>query len=369
MAILKIKTNKRPDYFLLIITATLVLIGILIVSSVSTVLSLKKYGNTYSFLVHQLIFAILPGIVSLFVFYKIPLSFLKKYSFIFLLVNLVLMLMVFMPMVGTKIGGATRWVSLGPIIFQPSEFLKLTFIIYLSAWLSGRLEKEKNKKSSLIAFLIVIILISILLFYQPDISTLGTIIITAIIMYFAASTPLWHNILIILLGAGGLFFLIKFSSYRSNRFLVFLRPETDPLGIGYQIKQALIAVGSGGIFGLGLGMSRQKFGFLPQTMSDSIFAIFSEEMGFVGSFVLVLLFLIFFWRGFQISSKTKDNFQKFLSLGITFLITIQGFIHIGSMIGILPLTGSPLPFISYGGSHLIIELASVGILLNISKNV
>jgi len=214
-----------------------------------------------------------------------------------------------------------------------------------------------------------VILISLLLYYQPDISTLGTIIFVAALMYFSANTPLWHSIFLILLGGGGLLVLIKLASYRLNRFLVFLKPETDPLGIGYQIKQALIAVGSGGIFGLGLGMSRQKFGVLPQTMSDSIFAIFSEETGFIGSLILVFLFLVVLWRGFTISKKTKDKFSQFLSLGITSWITIQAFINIGSMIGIFPLTGSPLPFISYGGSHLVVEMVGIGILLNISKNI
>ena len=343
------------------------LFGILIISSVSTALSLKRFGNTYSFLVHQLVFGIFPGIISAFLFFKIPLSFLKKWALLFLLINLVLLVMVFMPKIGTSIGGAARWISLGKITFQPSEFLKLTFILYLAAWLASRAEKEK--RTNLVAFLMVIILVSLLLYYQPDISTLGIIIITAALMYFLAKTPLWHSVFIVLAGTGGLLALIKLASYRFNRFLVLLKPETDPLGIGYQIKQALIAVGSGGIFGLGLGMSRQKFGFLPQTMSDSIFAIFSEEMGFVGSFVLIFLFLLFLWRGFEISRKAKDKFSQLLSLGITFWITIQAFIHIGSMIGIFPLTGSPLSFISYGGSHLIAEMAGIGILLNVSKNV
>jgi cell division protein FtsW len=361
-----LKKGNHPDYILLIVVAALVLSGILIISSVSTAISLEKFGNTYSFLVHQLVFGILPGIISFFIFYKIPLSFLKKWALIFLLLNLALLTMVFLPKIGASSGGATRWLSWGQFSFQPSEFLKLTFILYLAAWLAGRVEKEK--RANLIAFLMVLILVSLLLYFQPDISTLGTIIFVATLMYFLANTPLWHSFFIILAGTGGLLVLIKVASYRMNRLLVFLKPETDPLGIGYQIKQALIAAGSGGIFGLGLGMSRQKFGFLPQTMSDSIFAVFSEEMGFIGAFFLIFLFLFFLWRGFEISKKTKNKFAQLLSLGITSWIVLQAFIHIGSMIGILPLTGSPLSFISYGGSHLIAELAGVGILLNISKN-
>jgi len=171
-----------------------------------------------------------------------------------------------------------------------------------------------------------------------------------------------------LIGISSLIALIKVAPYRMARILVFLDPQTDPLGIGYQIKQALIAIGSGGILGLGLGLSQQKFGFLPQPMSDSIFAVFAEESGFLGATLLISLFFLFLFRGIQISKKVNDNFLKLSAVGICCWISLQALINIGSMIGILPLSGTPLPFISYGGSHLIAELTGVGILLNISKN-
>jgi len=220
----------------------------------------------------------------------------------------------------------------------------------------------------LIAFLMVVGLISLLLIYQPDISTLGIIFLVSALMYFLANTPLWHSILIILIGAGGIFSLIKLAPYRANRLLVFLNPETDPMGIGYQIKQILIAVGSGGISGLGLGMSHLRLGFIPQSISDSIFAILAEEAGFIGSCFLILLFLIFLWRGFKIGKLCQNKFSQLAAIGITSWITVQAFMNIGSMIGTLPLTGIPLPFISYGGSALVSELIGVGILLNISKS-
>jgi len=206
-----------------------------------------------------------------------------------------------------------------------------------------------------------------LLIFQPDISTLVIILAVAGLMYFLAATPLWHSLLIMLIGSGGLLALIKLASYRMKRWTVFLNPEADPLGIGYQMKQVLIAVGSGGISGLGLGMSRQKFGFLPKPMSDTIFAIFSEETGFIGSIILILLFLIFLWRGFKISKNSQDRFSKLAAFGISCWIVLQTFVSLGSMVGILPLAGIPLPFISYGGSALISELAGAGLLLNISK--
>lgn len=368
-------STKKPDYILAGITIILLILGILILSSVSASISQKKIGNTYYFLNHQILYGIIPGIILAFLFFKIPLNLIRKWSPILLLINLILLAMVFLPEIGVSFGRAARWVSFGPIFFQPSEFLKLTFILYLASWLPSRINQKTvpptyavmGYSQTLIAFLIVIGLISLLLYFQPDISTLGIIILIGFLMYFLAGTPLWHSILIFLIGLSGFFIFIKTASYRLERWLVFLKPETDPLGIGYQIKQALIALGSGGIFGLGLGMSLQKFGFLPQPMSDTIFAVFSEETGFIGATILILFFLLFLWRGFKISKGAKDRFSQFTALGITSWIIIQAFLNIGSMTGIIPLTGSPLPFISYGGSHLIAELVGVGILLNISK--
>ena len=190
----------------------------------------------------------------------------------------------------------------------------------------------------------------------------------AVLAYFLSDTPIYHTILIILTGIAGLFILIKIAPYRLNRFFVFLKPDIDPMGIGYQVKQALIAIGSGGILGQGFGESLEKLRFLPHPSSDSIFAVFSQETGFIGSLFLIFLFLIFVWRGFKIAKSHKDKFSQLVAIGISFWIIAQAFINIGSMIRILPLTGIPLPFISYGGSSFIAELIAVGILLNISKS-
>jgi len=379
-----VKVSGRPDYILFGVVVILVVLGILILASVSAPLSQEKFGTTYYFLNHQLLFGLLPGLILAFLAFKIRLSFLKKWAPILLLINLALLAIVFLPKIGSGFGGAARWISLGPISFQPSEFLKLTFILYLAAWLSGRREVEKEFSQTpkpqrrvekriyplrpFIAFLIVVGLISLLLIFQPDISTLGVIVLVAVLMYFLAATPLWHSILIILIGAGELFSLIKLAPYRAARLLVFFEPGTDPMGIGYQIKQALIAIGSGGIFGLGLGMVDQRLGFLPQSISDSIFAIMAKETGFIGSVILISLFLIFLWRGVKIGKGIENKFSQLLAIGISSWIVIQAFINVGSMTGLLPLTGIPLPFISYGGSALVTELIGIGILLNISKN-
>ena len=372
-----VKEGRQPDYILIGVSAILIVLGILILASVSASLSQERFGTTYYFLNHQLLFGLIPGVLLAFLVFRINLAFLKKWAPLLLLINIVFLAIVFLPKVGAGAGGAARWLNLGPISFQPSEFLKLTFILYLAAWLTSRTpqkltgagQAKKTFSQTLLAFLIVIGLISLLLVFQPDISTLGIIGLVAALIYFLAGTPLWHSILIFLVGAGGLFSLIKLAPYRAARLLVFLKPEIDPMGISYQIKQALIAVGSGGIFGLGLGlgMFRQRLWLLPQSMSDSIFAIFAEEGGFIGSSILIFLFLIFLWRGFKIAKLRGDKFSQLAALGITSWIVIQGFTNIGSMTGILPLTGIPLPFISYGGSALISELIGVGILLNISR--
>ena len=379
-----VKISSHPDYILVGVVTVLVALGIVILASVSAPYAQERFGDTYYFLKHQIIFALIPGLILGFLAYKINLAFLKKWAPIFLLINLGLLAMVFLPFIGSTAGGAARWINLGPFSFQPSEFLKLTFILYLATWLSkratyqnkfgtGQAEKINPKEFSqtFIAFLVAIGIIAILLISQPDISTLGIIVLMGALIYFLANTPLWHSILIFLIGSGSLFSLIKIAPYRANRLLVFFNPEIDPMGIGYQVKQALISVGSGGILGVGLGMSVQKFafGFLPHSISDSIFAVFSEETGFLGASILILLFLIFFWHGFKIARESQDKFSQLTAIGITCWITIQTFVNIGSMIGVLPLTGVPLPFISYGGSALISKLIGVGILLNISRRV
>ncbi len=376
------RSNARPDLFLLGIVVFIIAFGILILASVSAPYSLEKFGTTFYFLRHQILFGLIPGLILAFFAFRIDLSRLKKWAPRLLLFNLILMIMVFLPVVGSYSGSAARWIYLGPFSFQPSELLKLTFILYLASWLSsrtphqsrfrrdgtGQAEKITGLGQTFFAFIVILILVAVLLYFQSHASTLAIILVISAIMYFSVNLPLWHSILMILIGVGGLFSLIKFAPYRANRFLVFLHPDMDPMGIGYQINQALIAIGSGGLVGLGLSMSTQKWGFLPQTISDSIFAIFSEETGFIGSIFLIFLFLIFLWRGFKIAKDAKDKFSQLLSLGITSWIILQAFVNIGAMTGILPLTGVPLPFISYGGSALAIELVGSGLLLNVSRN-
>ena len=400
-----VQKSSHIDYPLAIAVAVLLVLGISLLASVSAIFSQEKFGETTYYLSHQIICGLLLGIFLGFIAFKIPLSWIRSSALPLVLLNLILMIFVFIPGIGIVSGGAPRWLNLGIASIQPSEFLKLSFILYLSAWLArpraimgtfgagarqakknpriknragftpleNRITKQKNKADkslaifTLIPFIIVIGIVALLLICQSDISTLGVIICVALLMYFSTTTPLWHIILMILIFSGGMLALIEFASYRTKRVLVFLGIKSDPMGMGYQIKQALIAVGSGGIFGLGLGASKQ-IDFIPQTMSDSIFAIYAEETGFIGSLFLIFLFLFFLWRAFKIANNSSDKFSRLLAIGISSWICIQAFVNIGSTVGILPLTGIPLPFIGYGGSHLVVELIAVGILLNISKN-
>ena len=358
MGLLNIK--RKPDSLLLGISAALLFVGILILASVSSSFSLNKFGTTFYFLNHQILYGLIPGLVFGTAAFFTPLKFFRKFSLLLLLANMVLLVMVFFPVIGSAGQSAYRWIYL-PFSFQPSELLKLTLILYIAAWLASK------KKRTLLPFVTIMGIIGLFLYLQPDISTLGVIGVTTIIMYFMAGTPIWHTFLMIGGGFVALLALIQLAPYRVNRLAVFLDSSLDPLGKGYQIKQALIGIGSGGLTGVGLGLSFQKFGILPEPVSDSIFAVFAEEVGFIGAFLLVALFLAFAWRALLIARKTEDMFARLVAVGITAWITTQAFVNIGSMIGILPLTGIPLPFISYGGSALAVELLALGILLNISK--
>jgi len=372
--------KKHPNYYLLFLVIILVVFGILFLSTLSAPASMRSFGNTNYYLMHQL-YLLLAGIILAIVAYKFPLNYFRKLAPYLFFANIVLLMIVFLPAIGVKFWGAKRWINIGIATFQPSEFLKITAILYLSAWISNRLSQQRKKgwifiakkgyhniKSIFIPFIFFLSLISVILYFQPHISALTIIGTTLVIVYFFAGTPLWHTLSIILGGIGGLFLLIKYSPYRLDRWLIFLHPETDPLGKGLQINQSLIAIGSGGLFGKGWGMSIQKFGFLPQAMSDSIFAILGEETGIIGCLFLVSLFLYFLWLGVKIAKSSNNKFTQLTAIGITFWIVIQAFFNIAANLGIAPLAGIPLPFFSYGGSHLVTELVGVGILLNISKN-
>ena len=390
------KIKKYPDRALIIVCAFMIMIGILVLASVSSVLSYESFQNPFFFLWHQIQAGLIPGIILSFLAFKINLTLIRKASFGLFLLNIALLALVLIPGIGVSYGGAARWLDLKLFTFQPSESLKLTFILYFAALMESRFQSAERfsgarkqglfkktprnlssktlfrNSSSLILnlfiFLILFGIIGYFLYSQPDISTLFIISVVGAVIYFTAGSPWWHLVLIMMLGASAFWILIKKVPYGLSRITVFLSQDFDPMGKGYQIKQALIAIGSGGLTGLGLGMSRQKFGFLPEAMSDTIFSVIAEELGFLGGATLVLLFMIFLWRGLEIAKGAPDAFSKLLAIGITSWIIVQAIVNIGSIVKLLPPTGVPLPFISYGGSHLVFELIALGLLLNVSKN-
>ena len=368
--------TKGPDFILLAAVGTAIVLGVMILSSASAMLSQVKYHDSYYLLCHQLLFGILPGLVGGLLVYMIPISLVRKFAPFSLLLAIGLLILVFVPGFGFAAGGAQRWIHLGFATIQPAEILKLSFIVYLASWLASRIDGAakvaKNAKNefqnTLAAFVLVVAMIGGLLLKQPDMSTFGIVALTACAMYFLAGMPLKHIFLIVFAGLAGLAILVFSAPYRLDRLISWMSPESDPMGKGFQSEQAMISVGSGGIFGQGFGASSQKYAFLPELIGDSIFAPYAHELGFAGGVILVGIFMIFAWRGFLIARASRSKFEYLTACGIVFWIVVQAMVNISSTVRIVPLTGIPLPFISYGGTAIIMELVAVGLLLNISRH-
>lgn len=363
------KIKKKPDYTLVITILALIIVGLIVLSSASAVLSYERFGNNYYFFTHQLIYGVLFGMIAFFITSQINYHYWKKLAAVMLVATIFLLIVVFIPGLGLEHGGARRWINVGSFTFQPTELAKLTFLLYLATWLDKRQKGIKDWKYGFVPFVTILGVISFLIILQPDIGTMSVIIVTAISIYFVAGARFSH---LMLLGTGGValfLILIKIAPYRMTRLTVFLNPEIDPQGIGYQINQALLAIGSGGLFGRGLGKSIQKYNYLPEASGDSIFAIIAEELGFIRILLLIGLFMILTIRGFRVAKKSPDFYGKLIATGITSWICFQAFLNMAAISGLMPLTGIPLPFVSYGGSALLFSLASMGILVNISKHV
>lgn len=365
MSLDRFRKNKgKMDFWLLFLVFGLCIFGLLMIYSSSAVVSFEQHGVNNFYFKKQLM-SLLIGLVSMAVASLIDYRFWKKYSVLFLGITILLLMSVFI--LGKETMGAQRWLSIGGISIQPSEIAKLTFIIYLAAWLEKRSENIKDFKYGFLPFLVILGTICFLIIKQPDMGTMSVIVATGITMFFISGASLVHLGIGFVFLVGIFLLLIKSAPYRLQRFLVFLNPADEKLGAGYHINQALLAIGSGGLWGLGFGQSKQKYLYLPEPQTDSIFAIITEELGFLRAILVFVVFILIALRGFKIAKNAPDQFATLLAAGITVWIVIQFFINIGAMIGLMPLTGIPLPFISYGGSSLIILLTAVGILLNISK--
>jgi cell division protein FtsW len=362
------RASSSFDRPLLICVFMLLGIGLVMVASAGVAYGNLRFEDGAFFFKRQL-FGVAVGLVALFVFQRIQYQFWRKVAIPMFFGAIGLLILVLIPGIGTSAYGAARWIQLGPIPpFQPSEVMKLALIVYFSAWFSGKdLLRKTDFFEGVVPFLLMLGIIAFLVMKQPDTGTLGILFIIALAMFFSAGARLSHIALLFGSGLAGLGVLILLAPYRMKRLLVFLNPDHDPSGAGYQIRQALIALGSGGFLGVGLGHSRQKFLYLPEPMTDSIFAVLGEELGFVGCVVVIALFLFFAYRGFRIAQKAPDEFGRLLAVGIVSWIVFQAFINIFAITGLMPLTGVPLPFISYGGTSLAAILGAIGILLNISK--
>lgn len=354
------KEKSKFDLWLLFCVLALTCFGILMVYDASSVSAFRDFGDKYHFLKEQARWGLV-GLVSLGFASRFDYRRFYSLSPLLLLGVIFLLAAVFIPGLGIRTYGASRWLDLRFFSFQPSELVKLVLVIYLAAWFST------PEKGRLWAFLLLSGIILSLIILQPDMGTAIILALIALVLYFLSGAPLWHFALLAPLGIilGGV--LVKIAPYRLQRVLTFLNPMREPLGASYHLRQILIALGLGGFWGQGLGQSRQKYEYLPESMTDSIFAIIGEELGFFGAGILILVLLFIIWRGFKLAFRAPDKFGKLLAAGITSWLGIQTFVNLSAMVSLIPLTGVPLPFISYGGSSLVVALFGVGILLNISQ--
>ena len=363
----KTTSPKSVDTILLSIVVVLVAAGFLIFSSASLGL-LARDGATFgSVAFSQFVFGIIGGGIALFITSNIYYRHWRKYAFYIFLLSLIATAAVFIPGIGMSHGGATRWLDLGITSVQPSEFLKIGFIIYMATWFSGLHKKIDDWRYGLLPFVGTVGIVGAIMLAQPDTDTFVIIAAAGMAMYLAAGAKWQHIGSIIGLGIVGILIIALFRPYVMDRLTTFLDPEADPLGSGYQIQQSLIAIGSGGGFGRGFGQSIQKFEYLPEAIGDSIFAVYAEEFGFLGTSLLIIGLVSLALRGYKTASQADDIFGTLLVTGFITVITAQAFLNIAAMTGIAPLSGLPLPFISHGGTALMATLASLGIVLNVSK--
>lgn len=354
----KIKYDLR---MLLIITATLIILGCIFVYSSSSFFAFEMHKKHFYFLKKQLLGVAL-GIAALYLSAKIPLTFFKETSFFIFISSIMLTVATLTPL-GFKIHGSKRWLHLIGITFQPSELLKIALVLHLASFLSRKKIIAKNI-SSLLPLLGIIGLTSLILLKQPDFGCMITLCTTTLIMLFIANLPLKYFVGSIGSAIPLIFILIYTQPYRWQRILTFLNPWQDPQGTGFQIIQALIAEGSGGVWGTGIAQSKQKFLYLPMQHTDFIFAIIAEEVGFIGSLFLIMLYALFLYFGFRIAWKLKNDFAMYLVQGITIMLSLQTIINLSVATGIAPTKGIGLPFISYGNTALVCNMIMIGLIVN-----
>jgi cell division protein FtsW len=358
--------DNTVDFTLVFTVVLLVIIGIIMVFSSSSASAYYAHGDSYFFLKRQMMWAVL-GFISMFVLSNFNYERYERLSKYILVAGLLSLFTVFIPGLGVTLNGATRWIAIGGNTIQPSEFAKIAVIIYTASALGRKKDDIRSFVKGITPFLIVAGLVFGLIMLQPDFSTGVSIIALVFIMVFIAGANIGHLLGLTLPGFAALIMLIAAEPYRMERWTSFIDPFRDPRDSGYQIIQSLYALGSGGLFGLGLGRSRQKFFYIPLPQNDFIFSIIGEELGFIGAATVVFLFMLLIWRGIRIAIHAPDFFGGMLASGIIAMIAIQVIMNIAVVTSSMPVTGIPLPFISSGGSSLFFTLSAIGILLNISR--
>lgn len=356
----------KVDKSFLTVTVILIVMGFFIFLSAALGLLAKESSNYSSVAFSQAVLGLLLGTVAMIIAAKLDFNLWRKLAFYIFLIGIVLNILVLA--IGFEHGGARRWLEVGSLSFQPSEILKFGFIIYFAAWASSVKGKIATFKYGFLPLIVLLGICGGLLLLQPDTDTFLIITLTGVAMFIAAGGRWRYVLTMFLVGLIGLSFLVYTRPYVKQRLITFLNPTADSLGASYQIQQSLIAIGSGGMFGKGFGQSVQKFTYLPEPVGDSIFAVAAEEFGFFGSVILIAVFLLFATRGLKIASRVPSVFGRLTVVGIVIMIISQAFVNIGAMLGVVPLSGITLPFVSHGGTSLFISLFEVGVVLAISKS-
>ena len=357
--------SVRTSLFLIIFI--LVCVGIVMIYSASAIYADARSGDSLFYLKRHLIYLAI-GFFMMFFAMSLDLARLQRYAKPLLGVAIMLLVMVLIPHIGREISGAKRWFRVGPVNFQPSEFAKVALIIYLADVISRKGNLIKDFFRGYVPIMLVVRSVVGLVLLEPDLGTAVTISVITLVLLFVGGARIGHILFVFLASIPALAVLIFSAPYRRRRILAFLNPWADKQGVGFQIIQSFVALGSGGLIGVGLGQSRQKLFYLPASHTDFIFSIIGEELGFLGAAAIITLFLLFVWQGMKIVFKAPDTFQRILSMGVVALIAFEVIINIGVTAGAFPTKGLPLPFISYGGSGLIFHLTAIGLLLNVARS-
>ncbi len=357
------------DRTLLVTIAIIIFFGFLLLASASSFASIPVFGHPYGYFWHQLWAGFGLGLMAFTIIYFTPLPYIERLSPWIFYGSLVLLILVLFPQLGVSFGGARRWLAIGSFSFQPAEITKLSFLVFLASWFSKKPGDVVNFRKTFIPFLLFLVLIGGLIMLEPDMGTVVVIIALALAIYFAAGGSIKHISIIALVSILASILLISFSNYRLDRIQAFLNTSRDPQGVSYHIRQSLTAIATGGIFGKGLGLGRLKMSRLPEPMSDTIFSVLAEETGLVGVLLMLALFTTFFLRALKVSVRFPRVFGKLAGIGIASLIFFQMLVHVASVSGLIPFTGIPLPLVSYGGTHYLVTMASLGLLFQITKKI